>query len=330
MKDKKPIVIVGILAAAAMMLSANEFENSLSQLVWNMDEPVADGAAIPLFFIARLARAHITVAQSGEGADELLGGYTIYQKMLWLSRLQSMSGSAQAGKFALALARVSGSPRLLKYATAFSQPLDKRYRGVSMLFSDDLRHHLYGDSLSGHNGVPAYVDETFNRYYLEANGNSDLNRMLYIDLKTWLADDLLVKADKMTMAASLELRVPFLDHTVVEFAARLPAKYKIRNGTSKFLLKKVAESLLPSDIVHQPKRGFPVPIADWLRGPLFDRTRDRLLDQRSATGQYFKREVVHELLERHRRGEDLADELWALLVFEEWHSAFIDRPVVEA
>ena len=305
------------------VLTAEELEKALGQLIWNMDEPVADSAAIPLFFISRLARQHITVAQSGEGADELWGGYTIYRKMLLLSRLQQFPGVRGLAGLAIPSLRACHNPRLLNYASALSLPLDKRYRGVSSVFSDDFRDALYDRRSMKRQ---EYFDVTYSRYYAEAARTSDLNRMLYIDLKTWLPDDLLVKADKMTMAASLELRVPFLDAKVVEFAARLPDRSKIRRDAGKFLLKQVAQKLLPSDIVYQKKRGFPVPISQWLRGQLYRQTAERLLDRGSATCQYFNRPVVQTLLEEHRSGKhSWANEIWALLVFEEWHSAFMSQ-----
>lgn len=305
------------------VLSAGELEKALGQLIWNMDEPVADSAAIPLFFISRLARQHITVAQSGEGADELLGGYTIYRKMRLLSRLQQVPGVLSLARLAKPSFRICHNPRLLNYASALSLPLEKRYRGVSSVFNDDLRHALYDSRSTRQHG---YFDDTYSRYYAQVPTTCDLNRMLYIDLKTWLPDDLLLKADKMTMATSLELRVPFLDANIVEFVARLPEKSKIRGDTGKFLLKRVAEKLLPSEIVYQKKRGFPVPIERWLRHQLYGQTAERLLAHGNATGRYFNTTVIKTLLEEHQSGKhNWANEIWALLVFEEWHSAFMPQ-----
>jgi asparagine synthase (glutamine-hydrolysing) len=147
--------------------------------------------------------------------------------------------------------------------------------------------------------------------------------MLYVDSKVWLPDDLLLKADKMTMANALELRVPFLDHKLVEFAARLPQNMKLRGGTGKVLLRNIMKDVLPSSILHRPKKGFPVPTMSWLRGPLKQFTHETLLSPGSACHKYFDPQVLREIVDRHEAAAGLQQEIWALLVFEQWHSAFV-------
>ena len=147
--------------------------------------------------------------------------------------------------------------------------------------------------------------------------------MLYVDTKVWLPDDLLIKADKMTMAASVELRVPFLDHRLVEFAARLPVGYKLRGREGKYLLKKAMEPLLPREVIYRSKMGFALPLADWFRDGLYDLTREMILNSQSALSAYLNLNYIEHMLERHRRGAaDLSFQLWALLVLEYWFREF--------
>jgi asparagine synthase (glutamine-hydrolysing) len=154
---------------------------------------------------------------------------------------------------------------------------------------------------------------------------TSLHRMTYADIKSWLPDDLLLKADKMTMAASLELRVPFLDHKVVEFATNLPDGFRRRGREGKILLKKLMESRLPPEIVYRQKQGFPVPIASWFRGPLYDRVAEVLLDERSRRRGYFHARYLEGILARHRGGrQDLSRRIFALLTLELWHRKYVD------
>ncbi|MGH7230190.1 MAG: asparagine synthetase B family protein, partial [Nitrospiraceae bacterium] len=157
----------------------------------------------------------------------------------------------------------------------------------------------------------------------QVRSESMLNRMLFVDTKTWLPDDLLIKADKMTMAASVELRVPFLDHRMVEFAARLPVSCKIRNGQTKFIFKKAMEPYLPREVIYQSKKGFPVPVADWFRRDLYHVATDLLLSSTSATRSYLDAACLRSLLEQHKAGHhDFSNELWGLLVLEYWFRTF--------
>ncbi len=302
-------------------LSGADFAQSLPRLVWHMDEAVADPAAIPLFFLSRLAREHITVVHSGEGADEVLAGYAIYRKMAAITRMRKAATPAGARALA-ALLRLPGVPvAYRRYAEWVEQPLARRYQGV--------RRVLTGDFLrrAARNGFPAgadsiYRDSIFAELFRRSQGYPELNQMLFVDLQTWLPDDLLVKADKMTMAASIELRVPFLDHRVVEFAASLPNRMKIRNGQSKYLLKRLMRGRLPDSILDAPKRGFPVPLAQWLRGHLYGAAREWLLDS-PLLGEYLRRDALEGLLENHRHGKaDVSSEIYGLACLSIWHDVF--------
>ena len=169
------------------------------------------------------------------------------------------------------------------------------------------------------------LDEVYDPYFQAVAQASPLNRMLYADAKIWLPDDLLLKADKMTMANALELRVPFLDHKLVEFAAQLPDSMKLEGGIGKRILRRSMERILPDSILHRPKKGFPVPTDTWLRGQLKQFTREALLASDSACRQYFDARVLEEIVAGQEAGADRHQELWTLVIFEFWHRIFIEQ-----
>lgn len=304
-----------------LSLGSDDFQDSLRKMVWHLDEPVADPACIPLMHISRLARSKITVVLSGEGADEILGGYGIYRRMLALERWHRLLGS----RLTAGIGRLLPGEKLSHYGRLGSLPLASRYRGVSRGFLPGGQAEL----LPG--GDPARaqraLDAAFAPHFDAVAGAPALAQMLYVDLKTWLPDDLLTKADKMTMANGQELRVPFLDHRLVELAATLPAHLKIRNGEGKALLRDVMAPLLPQAILRRRKMGFPVPTVPLLRN-LNGASREILLGRGSACRSWFDAAIVSRLLDEHNRGQVARDrELFTLLVFELWHGLFLDgRP----
>jgi asparagine synthase (glutamine-hydrolysing) len=296
-------------------LGAFDFRDVIPQLVWHLDEPLADPSCIPLYFISRLARQHITVVLSGEGADEILAGYGIYPKMLALEQLRQIPG---AGPMAGLLARKFPESRYQDVLRMAAQHLAQRYRGVSRGFRPSLQARLTPQGWP--NGA---LDSVYAPLFDAVSHASSLDQMLYVDSKVWLPDDLLLKADKMTMANALELRVPFLDHKLVEFAAQLPASAKLAGGIGKALLRRIMKGVLPDSILHRAKKGFPVPTMGWLRGPLKEFTRETLLASDSACLRHFPPQVLREIVEQHESGTDRQQELWTLLVFEHWHRAFV-------
>ncbi|MCI0540998.1 MAG: asparagine synthase (glutamine-hydrolyzing) [Verrucomicrobiales bacterium] len=302
-------------------LSGADFAASLPRLIWHMDDAVADPAAIPLFFISRLAREHITVVHSGEGADEILAGYSIYRRMGLLSGWQKVLTPVGASAVARAL-RLPGVPvRYRRYAEWLNKPLHARYQGVRRVLTEDFLRRAARDGFPSE-GDCRYRESVFGDLFARSRSDSELNQMLFVDLQTWLPDDLLVKADKMTMAASIELRVPFLDHRVVEFAASLPIGLKLRNGQSKYLLKRLMRGRLPDDILDARKRGFPVPLAQWLRGHLYGAAREWLLDS-PLLRDFLRPGAMENLLESHRAGKaDFSSELYGLACLSIWHDVF--------
>jgi asparagine synthase (glutamine-hydrolysing) len=301
-------------------LTADDFLGFLPKLVWHLDEPIADASTIPLFFISRLAKEHVTVVLSGEGADELLGGYYIYKKMLQLETLRSIPGAGLAAGAAAAAAHLLGKRKVERYANLMKLPLEQRYTGVSRVFSRDERTRLF----SARSGIePCTSADVIARYYERVAGKHSLDRMLYLDTKVWLPDDLLMKADKMTMATSVELRVPFLDHLLVEYAASLPASFKIRGNETKYLLKHALESRLPREVLYRAKKGFPVPVSRWFREKAAG-VREVLLDPGSACRDYCNVAVLEQLIRDHESSAtDMSDQLWPFLVFEFWYKEYL-------
>jgi asparagine synthase (glutamine-hydrolysing) len=302
-------------------LTAGEFQNFVPDLVWHLDEPMADPSCIPLYFISKLAREHVTVILSGEGADETLAGYGIYPRMLALER---MNRSVPAlDRMAPWLARVTPSEAARRYVRMSGQSLDRRYRGVCRGITAETRAGLIGMDRVRHS--EEQLQAIFGGYFSHVPGAAPLNRMLYADAKVWLPDDLLNKADKMTMATSLELRVPFLDHKLVEFAASLPLSAKLGGKGGKTILRNAMRGAIPDEIIDRSKKGFPVPIKSWLAGPLREFARDNLLPAESACNRYMDRAAITKIVEEHGRGPDRSQEMWTLLVFEFWHRHFVEN-----
>ena len=293
-----------------LRLTPVAFRDILPKIVWHMDEPVGDTASIPLYYLAQFAREKVTVALSGEGSDEIFAGYPIYNRMLGFESANRIPLAGVAGRV---LSAVAGDNKIRKYADMLGRPLEWRYGGVGGLFSPAQARRLLLLNDQPLDGVAAA--------YQRCRSLPALGRMSYIDLETWLPDDLLVKADRMTMASSLELRVPFLDHRLVEFAIRLPRRLRLRGGVTKYLLKKWAERLLPRKIVYRPKKGFPVPTKAWFRGDLAGYARETLLAAGSASRRFFSAAEIEHLLEAHRL-EDRSEQIYSLLVFDHWLRQF--------
>jgi asparagine synthase (glutamine-hydrolysing) len=303
------------------VVSQAEFVAALPEIVWYLDEPVADPALVPLYFIAREARKHVKVVLSGEGADELFGGYTIYREPLSLRPFDYLPRPVRRslGKASKPLPEGMRGKSLLHRG---SLTLEERYYGNARSFSDDqLRAVLPGFREEWtHTDITAPV-------YATSDGWDPVARMQHIDLFTWLRGDILVKADKMTMANSLELRVPFLDPEVFAVASRLPADQKITRATTKFALRKALEPIVPAHVLNRPKLGFPVPIRHWLRaGELMDWAYATIAA--SQAGEHVDLAAVRSMLDEHRSGtSDHSRRLWTVLIFMLWHAIFVEHSV---
>lgn len=306
-------------------LEPTDFYEFIPKLVWHFDEPVSEVAAIPLYFISKLSREHVTVLLSGEGADELLAGYSIYKYMQAIEMYRKLPFVVRkniTGPFLAKLMNAGNKKR--KYLQWLNLPLEQRYLGVSSELENKLKDSLYSDDFRNSSGNKKAF-QYLSPYYERVQNKDTLAKMLYTDTKVWLPDDLLIKADKMSMATSVELRVPFLDHKLVEFATSMPSKLKLRNGTGKYLLKKSVSKLLPKEIIHRKKRGFPVPIKAWFKGDFNEKATEMLLDTRTAKRGYFNTKQIEPLLKLHKEGkEDFSKLLFSLIVLESWHRVFID------
>jgi asparagine synthase (glutamine-hydrolysing) len=311
-------------------MSAAQFREYLPAYVWHMEDPVCEPPAIALHYVSKLASRHVKVLLSGEGGDEAFGGYPNYRDQLLLERIKSVCGpfrsSAGAG-----LSLLHSVPSLARYASYGPLlPLhlaDHYHSRTSTPFSafNLSKARLYTDSFrfaSRHDGQPTYFDTLFSRI----RGQDVLSQMLYIDTKTWLPDDLLIKADKITMGNSLELRVPFLDHDVLEFAARLPASYKVKGMQTKRILKRAFHGLVPEQILKRKKTGFPVPYERWLRNDLKDYVRETICSERALGRGYFNRRDIENLLDHGLSSRGDMKSIFCLLVLELWHQRFADSP----
>ncbi|MDY6997750.1 MAG: asparagine synthase (glutamine-hydrolyzing) [Actinomycetota bacterium] len=303
------------------VVSQAEFVAALPEIVWYLDEPVADPALVPLFFIAREARKHVKVVLSGEGADELFGGYTIYREPLSLKPFDFLPRGLRksVGKMAAPLPEGMRGKSLLHRG---SLTLEERYYGNARSFSDAQLRAVLPQFRPDwvHTDVTAPV-------YEQSQGWDPVARMQHIDLFTWLRGDILVKADKMTMANSLELRVPFLDPEVFAVAARLPYDRKITRATTKYALRRALEPIVPAHVLNRPKLGFPVPIRHWLRsGELLDWAQAMISS--SGAGDLIDLRAVQTMLDEHRTGvSDHSRRLWTVLIFMLWHAIFVERSV---
>lgn len=298
-----------------VVVTADDFASFLPKFAWHMDEPVADAACVPLYYLSKRAREEVVVVLSGEGADEVLGGYPIYRTMLLLEQLRSMTGG-MLDPLARLASGLTGSAKAQKYLRWATLPLEQRYRGVSVAFTDGEKARLTGRPLSE---VSRGLLERLASEWKETQDLPPLERMLELDRRIWLPDDLLVKADKMTMATSVELRVPFLDHRLIEWSTRLPAHTKLRGGVGKWILREAARARLPAECTAPGKRGFTVPVSNWFRRQLYGQLREALLARGSFARDRFGEKAISRLLDEHRRGaSDRKEELWSLWVIELW------------
>jgi asparagine synthase (glutamine-hydrolysing) len=301
-------------------VSPEEMMEALPLIVWYLDDPVADPALVPLWFIAREARRHVKVVLSGEGADELFGGYTIYKEPISLAAFEKVPGALRKAMGTLSTKLPEGrrGKDLLRRGAL---SLEERYYGNARIFRDDQLRSV----LRTFDPAISHMDVTAEPYRESANWDP-VTRMQHVDLFTWLRGDILVKADKVTMANSLELRVPFLDAEVFKVASKIPSEEKITKETTKYALRQALREIVPAHVLNRRKLGFPVPIRLWLREEMYDWARQIIL--RSQTDEEIDKTAVMKLLEEHRAGTlDHSRRIWALLVYMLWHGIFIEKNI---
>ena len=311
-----------------LSISAQEFSDFLPRYVEHMEEPVCEPPAVALYYVSKLARNYVKVLISGEGGDEAFAGYSNYRNLVWLERMKRMLGPMRGPARSMVTAINRGrSAKLQRYARLLDVSLESYYysRTSSPFHYFNERHReLYSAGFGASVGKSQALAPVRN-LFSSAAAYGDLNRMLYVDTKTWLPDDLLVKADKMTMANSVELRVPFLDHKVLEFAAQLPPNFKLRGFTTKYLAKRALAAHVPREILERRKAGFPVPYESWLRRDLSGWLRNILLDRETLNRGYFEKKAIQGLLDTDQRSGGYSKELFSLAVLELWHRAFLSQ-----
>lgn len=304
------------------IITEADYFATLPKAVWHQDEPVADPSAIALYHVAQLAREHVTVVLSGEGADELFGGYRIYNEPNSLAPIERLPHGVK--RMLHALARVlpegfKGRNYLLRGTT----PLEQRFLGNAKIFTEEMKADIVRadrELLRSYRN-PLEVAKVF---YDRSKHLDPVSRMQYIDMNLWLPGDILMKADKMTMAHSLELRVPFLDVELYEVARRIPAKYRIAQGTTKYVFRKAMEGIIPDFILNRPKLGFPVPMRDWMKGP----RGQQIVEQIEGSGieEYIRLDTVRSMLNAHRSGQgDYARRIWTIYMFALWHMTYMNE-----
>ena len=300
------------------IISPEEYMQELPKIMWHADDPLADPACVPLYFVSREARKHVKVVLSGEGADELFGGYNIYREPQSLEVFSKMPAFlTRSLKYIAAMLPegVKGKSFIERGCT----PMEERYIGNAKMFMENEKKELYKSYKEGLDYKT--VTEPF---YRDAAGYEDVSKMQYIDIHTWLRGDILLKADRMTMAHSLELRVPFLDKRVFEIASKIPTDMKTTHGTTKYILRKAVEGIVPEHVLTRKKLGFPVPIRHWLKNEMHDWAME--LINESETNHLFNKDIIFRLLDDHVKGKgDYSRKIWTVLVFMIWHGIFIEK-----
>ncbi len=302
----------------SVMLSPDRVLDAFDAWTDVFDEPFADPAALPTMLLAQEARRHVTVVLTGEGADEVFGGYGNYRKRAEEERLTRWLGHARSPLPAI-VRRLPAAARKDRLLRAIVEPLARRHRTVPNLFDIALHPELLSAAFlaatRGADDVGAFAARAF----ATCNSRAYLDCLMHVDLNLWLPDDLLTKVDRATMAHSLEARVPYLDHEFVQFAMRLDPAHKIRGTTHKHVLKRVAERYLPRAVAHRPKQGFVLPLSDWLAGRLAGEVDARVLGTGLARRGLFRPGALERLVAEHRGGRrHHAQRLWALIVLERW------------
>jgi asparagine synthase (glutamine-hydrolysing) len=302
----------------------------LPTLVEHYGEPYADSSAIPTYYVARETRKHVTVALNGDGGDESFAGYERYAAMRLaetyhrLPKLLRNSLARQVGLITSSETQRSRVRDVKRFMQAASLPKTERYLRWVSVFDTEAKQNLYSEKFlqqTRNMSAASVLDPWFAR----ANGSGIVDATLLTDMMTYLPNDLLVKVDIATMAVSLEARSPFLDHHVIEFAASLPEKFKLRGLTTKYLLKRILKKLLPAENLERRKMGFGVPIGHWFRGTLQPFLRETLLSEASLNRGLFRPEALKSLVELHTSGQkDHSHQLWTLLMLELWFQRFID------
>jgi len=299
----------------------------VDELVWHFDEPFADSSAIPTYMVSKLARDHVTVVLSGDGGDELFAGYTRYAIERKRGGFERLPKPLREGVMRPLSQRLPHATWGRNYLHNVSLDPISRYLDSVSVFTSLNRRSLYTSEFADKIGPGGYAGRLFDELVENVKTDDEVDRLLYLDSKTYLPGDILTKVDRMSMAVSLEARAPLLDHKLIEFVTTVPSTLKLAGLETKHLLKRAVADLVPAEILHRPKQGFGVPIQEWINQQLRSRIRDTLSDARTRQRGYVDSRYVDVLLDEHERGRrDHSMSLWALVMLELWQRQFLDAP----
>jgi len=309
-----------------VVISPDQFFEALPELIWHEDEPLAHPSSVALYFVSELASRHVKVVLTGEGSDELMAGYARYHKtILNLSLGERYNRMVPASVRDLVRGRIAGmsGSKLQRTFLNRSTDLESIYFDNFAVFPrSDQEQLLTRETIDRTGGIDPYLG--VRRVLADTDAKSLLDRLLYADIKTYL-HELLMKQDQMSMAASVESRVPFLDHKLVEFTSSLPEKLKLHRSTTKYVLRQSMKGVLPDQILTRPKMGFPVPIGAWFRGAYAKVLDEYVLSSRAQDRGIFNSDYARKLVSQHQRGEaNHSERLWSLVNLEMWLRRFID------
>ncbi len=304
------------------IISKEEYFEAVPKVQYHMDEPLADPSCIGLYFVSKIASEKVKVAMSGEGADEFFGGYNIYKEVIDLKPITILPEFVRKG--ILNVVNKMPSFKGKNYIIRGCTPVEERFIGNAKIFSNDEKINLLKN--------PIYRDDynTITKpYYDEINAETDNNilKMQYIDTKLWLVGDILLKADKMSMANSLEVRVPLLDKEVFKVARSIPSKYRVSKKGTKLVFRKIANKYLPSHVSDKKKLGFPIPIREWLKDEdVYDKIKETFTND--VANKYFDEKIILDLLYDHKKGVcDNSRKIWCVYAFLVWHNEYFTESI---
>lgn len=303
----------------------------VDELAWHFDEPFADSSAIPTYIVSKLAREYVTVVLSGDGGDELFAGYTRYVVDRDRGAFSRMPGLLRKGLMQPLSSHLPHGTLGRNFIHNISlDPIDRYLDSVSV-FTRLNKESLYTKGFREQLGDADWVTECFHQLAAKVGTGNSLDRLLYLDSKTYLPGDILTKVDRMSMAVSLEARAPLLDHKLIDFVTHIPASMKLAGNETKHILKRAVKDLVPKEILNRPKQGFGVPVQDWINQQLRERMHETLSDARTRERGYVNPAYLEVLLDEHERGRrDHSVGLWALLMLEMWHRQFVDESGLRA
>jgi len=307
----------------------------VDELVWFMDEPFSDPSAIPTYFVSKIARENVTVVLTGDGGDEMFGGYQHYQAEILLQALgkvprffrNTIMKSVLKGFPHLPLAKFNDQKnRLLNNLDRIDISPEDRFFHRHQVFYPDEKKAMYTDGFIGELDSDLNIGRRLLTYACPPQELNSINKTLYLDTHFYLPNDMLTKVDRMSMAHSLEARVPFLDHKLAEYIATIPSTMKVNGSQTKDILKKTMSDLLPREILYRKKQGFNVPLNVWFRNDLENMASNILFDGKSSNRGFIKKDYIEKMIKTHRQKKrDLSFQIWTLIVFEKWCRSFIDN-----